>query len=261
MPSKIDYELADGVATVRLNDPATLNALTTEVTGDLHEAVRLAGREARALLLCGAGRGFCSGWNLGTTSPGADGGEKFDAGGALEHHVNPLMRTLRDLPIPWIAAVHGAAAGVGASLALSADLIVAGEGAYFLQAFRRIGLVPDGGATWLLAQAAGRARAMELMLLGEKLPAAKALEWGLINRVVPDLDVLAVAGALAHELASGPTLALGLIRRAAWAATGADFDTALNTERALQSHAGQSEDFREGVVAFFEKRAAKFKGK
>jgi len=259
MPSKIDYELAAGVATVRLNDPATLNALTTEVTDDLHEAARRAAREARALLLCGAGRGFCSGWNLTTTAPSAE--EKFDAGRALENHVNPLMRTLRDLPIPWIAAVHGAAAGVGASLALSADLIVAGETAYFLQAFRRIGLVPDGGATWLLAQAAGRARAMELMLLGEKLPAPKALEWGLINRVVPDADVPATAAALAAELAAGPTLALAMIRRAAWTATASDLDTALNTERALQTQAGQTEDFREGVSAFFEKRPAKFKGK
>jgi 2-(1,2-epoxy-1,2-dihydrophenyl)acetyl-CoA isomerase len=260
MSGKVEYGVADGVATVRLNDPATLNALTTEVTDALHEAARRAGREARAMKLCGAGRGFCSGWNLGTTSPGGD-GEQFDAGRALENHVNPLMRTLRDLPIPWIAAVGGAAAGVGASLALSADLIVAGESAYFLQAFRRIGLVPDGGATWLLAKAAGRARAMELMLLGEKLPAAKALEWGLINRVVGDADVLAVAGALAGELAAGPTLALGLIRRAAWVATAADFDTALNTERAMQTDAGGTEDFREGVMAFFEKRPARFKGK
>jgi 2-(1,2-epoxy-1,2-dihydrophenyl)acetyl-CoA isomerase len=259
MSSKIDYELAAGVATVRLNDPATLNALTTEVTDDLHEAARRAGREARALLLCGAGRSFCSGWNLTTTAPSA--AETFDAGRALENHVNPLMRALRDLPIPWIAAVHGAAAGVGASLALSADLIVAGESAYFLQAFRRIGLVPDGGATWLLAKAAGRARAMELMLLGEKLPAPKALEWGLINRVVPDADVLATATALAAELAAGPTLALAMIRRAAWAATASDLDTALNTERSLQTDAGQTEDFREGVLAFFEKRPAKFKGK
>ena len=260
MTSKVEYGVADGVATVRLNDPATLNALTTEVTDDLHEAARRAGREARALLLCGAGRGFCSGWNLGTTSPGASGAQ-FDAGMALENHVNPLMRTLRDLPIPWIAAVHGAAAGVGASLALSADLIVAGESAYFLQAFRRIGLVPDGGATWLLAQAAGRARAMELMLLGEKLPAAKALEWGLINRVVPDGEVLVMAGGLAAELAAGPTLALALIRRAAWIATASDLDTALDTERALQTKAGGTEDFREGVMAFFEKRPARFKGR
>ena len=213
MSSKIDYTLEGHVATVRLNDPATLNALTMEVTDALHEAARRAERQARAMLICGAGRGFCSGWNL-TTTGGGDGGGGFDAGLALERHVNPLMRTLRDLQIPWISAVHGAAAGVGASIALCADLIVAGETSYFLQAFRRIGLVPDGGATWLLAQSAGRARAMELMLLGEKLPAPKALEWGLINRVVPDADVITTATALATELANGPTLALAMIRRA-----------------------------------------------
>ena len=212
MPSHIDYELTGNVAIIRLNDPATLNALTAEVTDALHEAAHKAAAEARAMLLCGAGRGFCSGWNLSTTGPST--GESLDGGLALERHVNPLMRTLRDLPIPWVSAVHGAAAGVGASIALCADIIVAGQGAYFLQAFRRIGLVPDGGATWLLAQSAGRARAMELMLLGEKLPAPKALDWGLINRVVPDEDVATTALALAQDLAAGPTLALAMIRRA-----------------------------------------------
>ncbi|MEJ0048909.1 MAG: enoyl-CoA hydratase-related protein [Rhodospirillales bacterium] len=259
MSSKVEFELADGVATIRLNDPATLNALTTHVTDALHEAVRRAAQEARAMVLCGAGRGFCSGWNLTTAAP--DAAQEFDAGRALENHVNPLMRTLRDLPIPWISAVHGAAAGVGASIALCADLIVAGETAYFLQAFRRIGLVPDGGATWLLAQSAGRARAMELMLLGEKLPAVRALEWGLINRVVQDAEVFSAAMALARELAAGPTLALGMIRRAAWVATAADLETALNTERVLQTDAGHTADFREGVMAFFEKRPARFTGK
>jgi 2-(1,2-epoxy-1,2-dihydrophenyl)acetyl-CoA isomerase len=259
MSSRVEFEITNGVATVRLNDPATLNALTTEVTDALHEAARRAQREARAMLLCGAGRGFCSGWNLGTTNPGGE--EPFDAGRALEFHVNPLMRTLRDLEIPWIAAVHRAAAGVGASIALCADLIVAGENAYFLQAFRRIGLVPDGGATWLLAQSAGRARAMELMLLGEKLPAPKALEWGLINRVVADDDVLTTAATLANELASGPTRALSLIRKAAWNATASPLDTALDTERHMQTEAGQTEDFREGVLAFFEKRPARFAGR
>ena len=188
-----------------------------------------------------------------------DGADR-DAGAALEHHINPLIRTLRDLPIPWIAAVQGAAAGVGASLALSADLIIAGESAYFLQAFRRIGLVPDGGATWLLSQAVGRVRAMELMLLGEKLPADKARAWGLINRVVPDDDLQATALALAAELAAGPTLSLGLIRRAAWAATSTDLEAALTLERSLQTKAGHTADFAEGVKAFLEKRQAQFSG-
>jgi 2-(1,2-epoxy-1,2-dihydrophenyl)acetyl-CoA isomerase len=260
MTSHVDYELNGNVAVVTLNDPATLNALTPEVVESLHESADRAGREARAMLLCGAGRAFCSGWNLGAMGAQPDEGPP-DAGLALEAFVNPFMRALRDLPIPWISAVHGAAAGVGASIALCADLIVAGETSYFLQAFRRIGLVPDGGATWLLAQSAGRARAMELMLLGEKLPAPKALEWGLINRVVPDADVITTATALATELANGPTLALAMIRRAAWAATATDLDAALANERALQTEAGQTEDFREGVLAFMQKRPARFVGK
>jgi 2-(1,2-epoxy-1,2-dihydrophenyl)acetyl-CoA isomerase len=257
MPSNLQYEREGDVAIIRLNDPATLNALTMELVDSLHEAVRTAGQEARAMLLCAAGRGFCSGANLTTAGPQD---QPRDAGLALEHHINPLMRTLRDLPIPWIAAVNGAAAGVGASLALAADLIIAGEAAYFLQAFRRIGLVPDGGATWLLSQAVGRVRAMELMLLGERLPADKARAWGLINRVVPDAELQSTALAMATDLASGPTRALGLIRRAAWAATASDLDQALHLERTLQTEAGHTADFAEGVSAFFEKRPARFTG-
>jgi 2-(1,2-epoxy-1,2-dihydrophenyl)acetyl-CoA isomerase len=258
MPSNLDYDREGDVAVIRLNDPATLNALTMALVDALHDAVRQAGQEARAMLLCGAGRSFCSGANLAATGPQAN--EPRDAGLALEHHINPLLRTLRDLPIPWISAVQGAAAGVGASLALAADLIIAGETAYFLQAFRRIGLVPDGGATWLLSQAVGRVRAMELMLLGEKLPADKARAWGLINRVVPDDDLHSTAMAMATDLAAGPTRALGLIRRAAWAATASDLDQALHTERTVQTEAGQTADFAEGVRAFFEKRPARFTG-
>jgi 2-(1,2-epoxy-1,2-dihydrophenyl)acetyl-CoA isomerase len=256
MHEHLQTERAGNVAIIRLNDPATLNALTMPLVDAIHEAVHDAAKTARAMLVCATGRAFCSGANLAATPSG----EKRDAGLSLEHHINPLMRTLRDLPIPWISAVQGAAAGVGASLALAADLIVAGETAYFLQAFRRIGLVPDGGATWLLAQAAGRVRAMELMLLGEKLPADKARAWGLINRVVPDADLQTAALALATDLAAGPTLALGLIRHAAWAATSTDLNAALANERTLQTTAGYTEDFAEGVKAFLEKRPAQFTG-
>jgi len=258
MTSQVDYECSNNVAVIRLNDPASLNALSVPVVEALQSAFERASAEARAALICGAGRGFCSGWNLTTTSPGANG--PFDAGLVLETLVNPFMRTLRNLPIPLISAVHGAAAGAGASLALAADIIVAGESAYFLQAFRRIGLVPDAGATWLLTQSVGRARAMELMLLGERLPAPRALEWGLINRVTADADVYATAHALAADLAAGPTQALAMIRRAAWLAAEADFATALDTERDMQAKAGATGDFAEGVKAFFEKRAAVFSG-
>jgi 2-(1,2-epoxy-1,2-dihydrophenyl)acetyl-CoA isomerase len=258
MTSQVEYECSNHVAVIRLNDPTSLNALSIPVVQALQAAFARAAGEARAALICGAGRGFCSGWNLATTTPDASG--PFDAGLVLETLVNPFMRTLRDLPIPLVSAVHGPAAGAGASLALAADIIVAGETAYFLQAFRRIGLVPDAGATWLLTQSVGRARAMELMLLGERLPAPKAPEWGLINRVTPDAEAFASAHAIAAELAAGPTIALSMIRKAAWLAAEHNFTAALDTERAMQARAGATADFAEGVKAFFEKRAAKFAG-
>ena len=260
MTSKVDYELADNVATLRLADPATLNALTAEVVEELRALLRRAVSEARAVLICGAGRGFCSGWNLSTTGPAMPEGGPFDGGLALEAHVNPFMRELRDLPIPVVSAVHGAAAGVGASIALAADLIVAGESAYFLQAFRRIGLIPDGGSTWLLPRMIGRARAMEMTLLGERLPAAKALEWGLINRCVPDAELMPTALAIAHELAKGPA-SLGLIRKAMWASLDADFADQLAFEAVTQNKAGATADFAEGVAAFLQKRPAAFTGR
>jgi len=260
MASMVEYEITDNVATIRLNDPATLNALSDSVVLALDDAFHRAAAEARAAVLCGAGRGFCSGWNL-TTPRDAENAGPIDVGLTLERHVNPLMLHLRDLPIPWLSAVHGAAAGAGASLALAADLIVAGESAYFLQAFRRIGLVPDAGATWLLPQAVGRVRAMELMLLGDRLPAPQALVWGLINRVVPDADVLQTSLALARDLAAGPTRTLGMIRQAAWTGAQQSFATSLDTERTLQTEAGFTEDFAEGVSAFVHKRQAKFNGR
>jgi 2-(1,2-epoxy-1,2-dihydrophenyl)acetyl-CoA isomerase len=260
MTVQVELEIADGVAIIRLNDPATLNALSSPIVDALHDAFRRAAAQARAVLLCGAGRAFCSGWNLSGTVPDET-GVPFDAGLVLERQINPLMQSLRNLPIPFVAAVQGAAAGAGASLALAADLIVAGESAYFLQAFRRIGLVPDAGATWLLTRSVGRVRAMELMLLGDRLPAPKALEWGLINRCVADTALQDTARSMARDLAAGPTRALGMIRRAAWAAAERDFAAALETERLLQAEAGRTEDFAEGVRAFFEKRQANFTGK
>lgn len=258
--SKVDFEISGSVAILRLNDPATLNALSTDMIEAMQAGLATARGSARALVLCGAGKGFCSGADLGGGMGVSDLSSVPDAGLTLETHMNPLMLSLRDLGMPWISAGRGAAAGVGAALALAADLIVAGENAYFLEAFRRVGLVPDGGSTFLLVKAVGRVRAMEMMLLGEKIPARKALDWGLINRVVPDDAVDEAAMTLARELAAGPTRAFGLIRKAAWVATSADFETALATERALQTEAGRTEDFKEGVLAFREKRAARFTG-
>jgi 2-(1,2-epoxy-1,2-dihydrophenyl)acetyl-CoA isomerase len=170
------------------------------------------------------------------------------------------MTRLRNLPIPWISAVRGAAAGVGCSLALAGDLVVASETAYFLQAFARIGLVPDGGSSYLLTRSIGRARAMEMMMLGDRISAAKALEWGLISRVTPDSDLDTAAYELAARLAKGPTKTLGLIRKLGWTAVEADWPTALKTERELQQIAGQTPDCKEAIAAFREKRPARFTG-
>lgn len=257
--SKIKYAVENGVATVTMADPQTLNAVAPDMVGELADAFNKAAREARCVVFTGEGRGFSSGANLSPSGEIATESGRIDVGQRLESHYNPFVTLLRDLPIPFVTAVNGAAAGVGCSFALMGDLIIAAESAYFLQAFRRIGLVPDGGATYLLPRMIGRARAMELMLLGEKLPALKALEWGLINRCVPDAALLATATALALELASGPK-ALSMIRKLAWAGLDAHWLDQLQAERDMQREAGRTQDFIEGVSAFYQKRPAKFTG-
>ncbi|MDZ4775347.1 MAG: enoyl-CoA hydratase/isomerase [Alphaproteobacteria bacterium] len=258
--TKVRYALEDGVAILTMADPATMNAAGLDMAQDLTAAFKQAESEARAVILTGEGRGFCSGANLSGGGPATrDGDGPRDAGAALESTYNPLVTSLRDLPIPFITAVNGAAAGVGCSLALMGDLIVAGESAYFLQAFRRIGLVPDGGSTYLLPRMIGRARAMEMMLLGEKVPAKTALEWGMVNRCVPDSELLATAKKLATGLASGPA-SVAMIRKIGWASLDNDWKEQLHLERITQRDAGRTEDFVEGVAAFLEKRPAKFKG-
>jgi 2-(1,2-epoxy-1,2-dihydrophenyl)acetyl-CoA isomerase len=211
----------------------------------------------RCLIITGAGRGFCAGANL---QPAGNAPASRDAGSVLETHYHPMLRRLRELPMPIVSAVNGAAAGVGMSLALMGDLVMCARSSYFLQAFRRIGLVPDGGSTWILPRLVGRARAMELSLMGERLPAEKALEWGLIYRVVDDAQLLDEAKKLARDLASGPTIALGLIRQLYWDSNENTYEQQLNLERQMQRKAGSTADFNEGVRAFLEKRPAKFKG-
>ena len=211
----------------------------------------------RCIVLTGEGRGFCSGANLSGGGGAAGGG---DAGSSLETVYNPLVTCIKELSVPLVTAVNGAAAGVGCSIALMGDLIVAGESAYFLQAFRRIGLIPDGGSTYILPRMIGRARAMEMALLGERLPAAKALAWGMVNRVVPDAELMPAAMALATQLATGPA-SLGLTRQTIWAALDSEWSAQLHREARGQSVAGRSEDFREGVAAFLQKRPAEFKGR
>jgi 2-(1,2-epoxy-1,2-dihydrophenyl)acetyl-CoA isomerase len=261
--SKIKVTADGDVAIITMADPATMNAAGLDVAEQLTDAFKAAseGPDAkRAIVLTGEGRGFCSGANLTAVGGSSSGGAPRGAGDALKSTYNPLVRLIADLPIPFVTAVNGAAAGVGCSFALLGDMIVAGESAYFLQAFRRIGLVPDGGSTYLLPRMIGRARAMEMTLLGEKVSAAKALEWGLINRCVPDAELMPTALAIAHELAQGPA-SLGMIRKAIWASLDTDFDAQLAYEADTQNKAGRTEDFAEGVTAFLQKRPAAFKGR
>ncbi|TFI56475.1 2-(1,2-epoxy-1,2-dihydrophenyl)acetyl-CoA isomerase [Sphingomonas parva] len=245
------------VATITLDRPETLNALSGAMVDELRNAVKETGRcGARCLLLTGAGRGFSSGADLAS-----GGGLPADAGAALEQHFNPLIEAMFALPIPIVAAVNGPAAGAGCSLALAADIVVASRSAYFLQAFVNIGLIPDAGATWLLPRLAGRARALEMMLLGERISAERAEAWGLISRVVEDEALASEAVALATRVAQGPTVALGLIRRLARDAEQLPLSEALAAERVAQRTAGETQDFRAAVMAFLQKQQPRFEGR
>ncbi|HEY9218626.1 MAG TPA: enoyl-CoA hydratase/isomerase [Phenylobacterium sp.] len=253
------------VGIIVLNDPASMNSASDEITSGMRAAFdRFAGDDqVRCVILTGEGRGFCSGANLtGGGLGSAVSGERreLDVGAGLEAMFNPFMTQLRDYPLPIVTAVNGAAAGIGCSLALIGDIVVAAESAYFLQAFRRIGLVPDGGSTYMLPRLVGKARAMEMTLLGDRIPAKTALEWGLINRCVPDEALMPTALELARTLASGPR-SMGYIRKLIWDSLDADWAEQLHAERVVQRDAGKTEDFREGVRAFQEKRPAVFKGR
>lgn len=257
---KILYSLSDeGVARIALNDPATLNAVNEAMGHELVDALDRAAKDARAVLITGEGKGFCSGANL-SEAVAMIPDPMRDVGGQLDRAFNPALIAIKRMEQPVVTAVRGAAAGFGAGLAMAGDIVLFSDNAFLFLAFRNVGLVPDGGASYLLSKAAGRVRAMELMLLGGKLPAAKALEWGVATRVVPDAELDATANAMATELAQGP-LSLGYIKRMAWDALDASFETALDNERRFQRDAGRSEDFVEGVKAFGEKRKPAFKGK
>jgi 2-(1,2-epoxy-1,2-dihydrophenyl)acetyl-CoA isomerase len=262
-------DIQGNIAVLTLNDPDTLNAFSPRVLRAFAAAldhIEDDTNQVRCLVLTGAGRGFSAGANLTSVAERNESEttnsapKKLDAGAALETTYHPIMRRLRDLHCPIVTAVNGAAAGVGMSFALMGDMVLAGRSAFFLQAFRRIGLVPDGGATWLLPRLIGMARAKELAILGERLPAETALEWGLINRVYDDAALMDEAMTLARELASGP-MSLGLIRALMAESTDNNYENQLNMERQMQRQAGQSADFAEGVTAFLEKRDAKFSGR
>lgn len=258
-------EVHGHVGVLKLNHPEVMNAVSPEMLKGLTAAMNYIEKPEtglRALILTGEGRGFCAGANLagGPSSNDFSPAER-DAGAALETMYHPFLRRLRNLKMPFITAVNGPAAGVGMSFALMGDMILAGRASYFLQAFRRIGLVPDGGSTWLLPRLVGSARAKELSLMGEKLSADKALEWGLINRVYDDAALMPEAMKLGEELAHGPTVALGLIRQLYWDSPINTYEEQLDAERQAQKIAGRAEDFTEGVTAFLQKRKADFKGR
>ncbi|WP_448661044.1 enoyl-CoA hydratase-related protein [Sphingomonas sp. CJ20] len=254
----VRWDMDESVAIVRLNRPERLNALTPEMLDTLrHTLVAAVGDGARAILLTGEGRAFCAGADL-TASQASMG--RRDLGDSLRDHYNPLTRTFAELPVPVVTAINGAAAGAGVSIALSGDIIVAARSSYLLLAFANIGLVPDAGATWLIAKAAGRAKLLEMALLGERLPAEEALEAGLVTRVVDDEMVFGTALTLARKLAAMPTVALGLIRKQVRVALTGGLDELLEVEADHQAIAASTADFREGVAAFLQKRAPSFTG-
>jgi len=245
------------VAAITLARPEKLNALSLQTVNELRAALDEVTRsDARCLLITGEGRGFSSGADLAS-----GGGPPEDAGEVLETHLNPLIEAIFDLPIPVVAAVNGPAAGAGCSLALAADIVIAARSAYFLQAFINIGLVPDAGATWLLPRLVGRARAMEMMMMGERISAEQALDWGLISRVVEDEHIASESTLLAGQLAAGPTVALGLIRKLARSAQDLPLSEALASERVAQREAGSTEDHKSAVAAFLARQQAGFRGR
>jgi 2-(1,2-epoxy-1,2-dihydrophenyl)acetyl-CoA isomerase len=259
----VTVDIDGPVAILKLDHQEVMNAVSMDMLGGLSEALDAIDdrkAEVRCLVITGAGRAFCTGANLqgrGNVKPGG----RSNAGAALETAYHPFLRRLRNLHCPIVTSVNGPAAGAGMSIALMGDMILCARSSYFLQAFRRIGLVPDCGSTWLLPRLVGKARSVELSLMGEKLPAEKALEWGLVNRVYDDAALMDETMKLAHELANGPTVALSLIRKLYWESPGNSFEEQLDLEQRLQREAGSAEDFKEGVTAFLEKRPAKFKGK
>ena len=261
---RIKIEFKNNIGLLTLNHPEALNAVSLQMIRELNrvmDEIEDPSNAARCLLITGAGRGFCAGANLSDPEKGMGRDQELDMGEGLEKWYNPFLLRLRDLRMPIVTAVNGPAAGVGMSLALMGDMVLAARSAFFLQAFRRIGLIPDGGATFMLPRMIGFSRAMELSLLGERLPAEKALEWGMINRIYADDRLMPEAHKLAEELAGGPTQALRLIRQAYWKSSDNTYEEQLKLERTLQRQAGQTQDFKEGVSAFLEKRPAKFQGK
>ena len=242
-----------------LNRPERLNALNIALVETLLAALgRAAEAGCRAVVITGAGRGFCAGADLSARAF-APGEARPDLGQSLEKGINPLIRAIRKLPKPVVCAVNGPAAGAGANIALACDIVLAAKSAQFLQAFARIGLIPDAGGTFHLPRLVGEARARALMMLAEPIGAEKAEAWGMIYRAVDDGDLMSEARTIAERLAAGPTHTFGLIKRALAASGSASLDTQLDLERDLQREAGGRDEYVEGVRAFLEKRPADFR--
>lgn len=252
------YELSGGIGTITLNRPDKMNALTSQMRAELADAVKRAGEDARVVVLTGAGRAFCSGQDLGQTTGGAS---ALDLERVLRDEYEPIVRAIVEAPVPVIAAVNGPAAGAGANIALAADVVIAANSAYFLQAFSKIALIPDAGGTYVLPRQVGLPRAMGAALFADKIGAQQAADWGMIWEAVADESFEAQWKARAEYLASGPTLAYQKIKETLRASLGNDLEAQLNMEAQAQGICGTSRDAKEGILAFLEKRAPKFEGR
>jgi 2-(1,2-epoxy-1,2-dihydrophenyl)acetyl-CoA isomerase len=258
---KILLAKKDGLATLTFNAPDRLNAVSRKMIAEIKQCWEelAADTSVRCVLLTGAGRGFCAGADL--ADPDREASATADSGAALEKYFNPVIRLMRGLPKPIVSAVNGVAAGVGMSFVLASDIAIAAKSASFLQAFARIGLLPDGGSTWFLPRLVGEQRARALAMLAPQIPAEQAKEWGLIWDVVEDGELMTTATELARRLAEGPSMSLSRIKEAMNRASKNDLGQQLDVERDFQRELGRSEDFKEGVAAFLAKRKPVFKGK